>query len=389
MMNITISTDIAAGVADTWAYVQDIARHDEWMHDAAKIVFTTDRTSGVGTRFDVETRIGPFRTTDEMTITEWTEEEVIGVEHTGLVTGTGRFTLAALGDHTTFQWAEDLTLPWWFGGRLGEVFARPILRLVWKRNLANLKRQVEHSIAGHKETEGLTAGALIAQGRDGDVREFGPDLVFRTSRSGSDVGAERKLMIYLHEHGYPVPRLHPHQDDGVMVMDRIHGPTMLADLTSKPWRMRRHANSLAALHERLREVPPPSDMKRLGTGNSIVHLDLHPNNVLISDTGPIVIDWVNAAIGPADLDVALTWVIIKTGSVTGNIVARAVGAGFRESFARMFEFAAGQQRIRANAAAAAELRLLDTNLLVAERDSVFRLARDLQDRPNPARTDDA
>jgi len=389
MMHITISTDIAANVADTWAYVRDIARHDEWMGDAAKIVFTTDRTSGVGTRFEVETRIGPFRTTDEMTITEWVEERSIGVEHTGLVSGTGRFTLATIGDRTTFRWAEELTLPWWFGGRFSNVFARPILRFVWKRNLANLKRRVEHLTAGNRETEGLTPGALIAQGRDGDVREFGPDLVVRTSRSGSDAGAERSLMAYLHEHGYPVPRLYPQQDDRAMVMDRIHGPTMLADLTSRPWRMKRHANSLAALHERLREIPPPPGMRRLGAGDSILHLDLHPNNVLISDVGPVVIDWVNAAIGPADLDTALTWVILKTGPVTGNFVARAIGAGFRESFAKMFERAVGEQRIRANAAAAAELRLLDPNLLVAERDGVFRLARDLQDRPNSTRTDDA
>jgi len=388
MIRITVAIDISADVAETWVYVQDIARHDEWMHDAVSVEFTSDRTSGVGTSFNVKTRIGPFHTTDRMTITEWTDQRSIGVAHTGLVSGNGRFTLEAVGTNTALEWTERLDFPWWFGGRVGEVFAKPILRSVWRRNLRNLKQRVERSTAKGHRTGGLSPGALIAQGRDGDVREYGPDLVIRTSRSGADVGVERELMAYLHKHRYPVPRLYPHHDDGAMVMDRIDGPTMLADLTSRPWRMRRHATSLAGLHARLREIPPPPGMRRLGAGNSFLHLDLHPNNVLISDSGPVVIDWTRAAMGPADLDVALTWVIIKTGPVSGNFIARVIGRTFRETFAKLFERAAGEQRIRATAGAAAELRLLDTNLLVAERAAVFRLARELQDRPNPTRVDD-
>lgn len=42
----------------------------------------------------------------------------------------------------------------------------------------------------------------------------------------------------------------------------------------------------------------------------ILHMDLHPDNVMLTAHGPVVIDWRNATEGPADLDVALTAVIL-------------------------------------------------------------------------------
>jgi aminoglycoside phosphotransferase (APT) family kinase protein len=42
----------------------------------------------------------------------------------------------------------------------------------------------------------------------------------------------------------------------------------------------------------------------------VLHLDLHPANILLTSRGPILIDWANATDGPPDLDVALTAVIL-------------------------------------------------------------------------------
>ena len=359
------------------------------MHDAVNIRFVTEQTSGVGTIFDVATRIGPFRTTDRMTITEWVEEKIIGVEHTGIVTGTGEFTFEPIADRTTFRWMEQLQLPWWLGGRIGELVAKPLLSEIWKRNLRGLKRRIERGTRLAPVEDGFTPGELIGQGRDGDVREWGPNMVIRTSRSGADVRPQHELMAYLLGQGFPVPGVHPHPDKTVTVMDRIQGPTMLADLVNKPWLLRRHAVWLARLHDQLRTIPPPEGLRDIGGGDSLLHLDLHPNNVLITEQGPVVIDWSNAAVGPGDLDVALTWIIIKTGPITGNLAARTIGVGLREQFCRVYAKAAGEARIRAHATAAAELRLLDPNLLASERDEVFRLARSLQNRPTRSRTDEA
>jgi aminoglycoside phosphotransferase (APT) family kinase protein len=42
----------------------------------------------------------------------------------------------------------------------------------------------------------------------------------------------------------------------------------------------------------------------------ILHLDLHPDNVMLTSRGPVLIDWRNAAEGPPDLDLAVTAVIL-------------------------------------------------------------------------------
>jgi hypothetical protein len=61
------------------------------------------------------------------------------VEHTGLVTGRGRFTLRrARHGRTRFQWKEQLTYPARLGGRFGAFVSSPALRWVWRRNLRRL-----------------------------------------------------------------------------------------------------------------------------------------------------------------------------------------------------------------------------------------------------------
>lgn len=130
-----MSTTIAAPPPAVWADVRDLASHVEWMADAEAIRFTSDARAGIGTTFDCDTRVGPLHLTDRMEVTEWVEGEVIGVRHVGLVTGTGRFTLAAEGGGTRFTWEESLTIPWWLGGRAAAV----ALRLVWVHNLRRLR----------------------------------------------------------------------------------------------------------------------------------------------------------------------------------------------------------------------------------------------------------
>ncbi|MDW3175843.1 MAG: SRPBCC family protein [Acidimicrobiia bacterium] len=139
MVAITVETELDAPPAVVWSDVRNIATHAQWMHDAEAIWFTSAETEGVGTSFECETKVGPIRLTDLMEITEWIDEEAMGVRHSGVVTGEGMFTLTALpGDRTLFRWAEELSFPWFLGGPVGEPFGSIILKLIWKRNLQNL-----------------------------------------------------------------------------------------------------------------------------------------------------------------------------------------------------------------------------------------------------------
>ncbi len=71
----------------------------------------------------------------------------------------------------------------------------------------------------------------------------------------------------------------------------------------------------------------------LGAGDRLLHLDLHPGNVILGPSGPVVIDWTNAPVGDPAVDAALTWVILRSGAgsalvhVAGRLLARAVAAG--------------------------------------------------------------
>jgi hypothetical protein len=109
------------------------------MDDAVAIDFVSPMTEGVGTEFDCLTRVGPIRLTDHMTVTEWVEGKCLVIRHHGVVTGTGRLSVKRRGlDASTVKWDERLKFPWWLGGPVGGLVGRPILKRVWKRNLANL-----------------------------------------------------------------------------------------------------------------------------------------------------------------------------------------------------------------------------------------------------------
>jgi len=144
-VRIRVGITIAAAPVDVWRVIEPVERHVDWMADAESIRFTTTQTRGVGTAFDCVTRIGPFRTTDRMAIVEWNPTVAMGIEHRGVVTGRGRFTLYPAREGTRFTWEEQLTFPWWMGGPAGAFLARPVLRAIWRRNLRRLKATAEGS----------------------------------------------------------------------------------------------------------------------------------------------------------------------------------------------------------------------------------------------------
>tara|TARA_B100001559_G_scaffold313531_1_gene312682 strand:+ start:1852 stop:2343 length:492 start_codon:yes stop_codon:yes gene_type:complete len=142
--NISVETIIEASLEEVWESVANIQSHVNWMDDAVSIDFIGDRQQGIGTTFDCETKIGPFKLTDRIEITEWVESKTIGVSHKGLVSGSGQFTLLQLDPiRTTFTWEESLVFPFWMGGPLRNPIGKKILESVWKQNLKNLKELIE------------------------------------------------------------------------------------------------------------------------------------------------------------------------------------------------------------------------------------------------------
>ncbi len=139
---IRLVETIPAPIERVWAELADLGSHAEWMADAAQVDFGGGPQAGPGARMKVATSIGPFRVTDSMTVVEWIEGSSIVVEHTGSVSGTGRFDLAPDPGGTRLTWTEDLVFPWWLGGRLGAWVAAPIMKKVWRSSLGELSARV-------------------------------------------------------------------------------------------------------------------------------------------------------------------------------------------------------------------------------------------------------
>ncbi|HEX6715115.1 MAG TPA: phosphotransferase, partial [Thermoleophilaceae bacterium] len=157
----------------------------------------------------------------------------------------------------------------------------------------------------------------IGRGRAADVFLLNDGRVLKRDREGRNAGHEAEAMRHAGAHGLPVPEVFA-ADGTDLVMERIDGPTMTADMARRPWRVTAHARLLADLHNRLHRVPPPEQLSpRLGGESTMVHGDLHPDNVLLSPRGPVLIDWANAGRGRAEDDVAMAWLIIAASDMPG------------------------------------------------------------------------
>lgn len=246
-------------------------------------------------------------------------------------------------------------------------------------------------------------GPKLASGRDADVFDLGNGRVLRRNKERAKTSEyEARLMRYVGEWGYPIPAVHEVSGPD-MVMDRVDGPTMLNDLGARPWRLWQHARTLAKLHRQLHGIPAPDwvptyashaafakDASDTGPNpgqptrpgptplapDAILHLDLHPDNVILSPTGPVVIDWRNARRSEdGAIDVATTWLIMTTSQIPDSSlrwrVIDKVRHLFVETLLRNSDRAAAVRQLPL----VARYRLADRNLLDSERPAIFDFLR--------------
>ena len=190
----------------------------------------------------------------------------------------------------------------------------------------------------------------LGAGRESQVFDLGEGRVLR---HGGFPEREAAVMAHARAAGYPVPKVLEIRDDA-LVLELVEGPTMLADLGRRPWRLRAHARALASLHRDLHGVDYED--------GRLLHFDLHPENVILGSSGPVVIDWTNARSGDPAVDVALTWLIART---SGGLGGRLFSHPFLACFDR-----ADIERALPEAAA---FRLADPNVRAEERAAVRAL----------------
>ncbi|MEW9553517.1 phosphotransferase [Nonomuraea sp. NPDC050783] len=186
---------------------------------------------------------------------------------------------------------------------------------------------------------------LLGSGRTADVYELDGDRVLRRYRDGHDAREEAAVMAYVAAHGYPVPDVHPELTEGRptdLVMRRLSGPTMLRAIEDGTYDAAEGGRVGALLLRRLHAIPArrsPDPRDRM------LHLDLHPDNVMLTPSGPVVIDWRNSREGPPGLDCAMSAVILAQAAVGGTpelaVPAREALAGLLDGLGEAMDYGDG------------------------------------------------
>jgi len=194
----------------------------------------------------------------------------------------------------------------------------------------------------------MEKGKLLGQGRTAEIYEYGQNILklFIRDVSYKAVESEYRKSIIAQGLELPIPKVMDLIEVGGrlgIVCERIEGQTMLHRLVKNPLRASKYAKDLAQLHnmihskealelpsqrEKLRENIQGAPMltklekeKVLGVldslpdDNRLCHGDFHPDNIMISPRGPVIIDWLDGVRGNPLADVARTTILLSSPSL--------------------------------------------------------------------------
>lgn len=189
---------------------------------------------------------------------------------------------------------------------------------------------------------------LIGQGRTAEIFLNDNNKIvklFRQEISQNVVNLEYEINNHIERSGIPVPQtfqLIKINDRFGIVYEYIDGYSMLTKILIKPWTIISEAKRLTDLHLKIHsftsdELPSQREklimdiskadlltdnkkeiiikyLKGLKDDKKICHGDLHPDNILIANNKPIIIDWLTSSRGNPEADVVRTSLLIKKGS---------------------------------------------------------------------------
>ncbi len=213
---------------------------------------------------------------------------------------------------------------------------------------------------------------LVAQGGEAEIYDLGTDKILRVCREVNEHALDTEKVLYplLEEHAVCVPKIYEYsQIDGkaAVVMQKIHGGTMLGSLTKHPLGAVRQIKRMARMQAAVSEIevsepfrtiqgnvnyfvkqPPILEEKlmdfildlfsELPKGNQLCHGDFHPGNILTQDGTDYIIDWSGAYRSSYLSDVAHTYLLLKCvphipgESVLRHKAQRIAGAAVAEAY---------------------------------------------------------
>ena len=210
---------------------------------------------------------------------------------------------------------------------------------------------------------------LLARGKHAEVLAWGEQHVLKLFRPGhgrAAIAEELRQAQMAHALGIPTARAEQiieHQGRVGIVFERLHGPTLyhlaatrtapVEELAALLWEIgnaihRCAVAGIPAIEARLavriaraHAVPDHTRqaaleaLHRVPGGKTLCHGDLHPVNVIVTERGPCVLDWVDAAHGAAAADIARTLLLLELGRAAQiePAIRTAFVAAYRERLA--------------------------------------------------------
>jgi aminoglycoside phosphotransferase (APT) family kinase protein len=185
----------------------------------------------------------------------------------------------------------------------------------------------------------------IALGRSAEIYAWKDGWVLKLFHDWfpeESVRYEAELARAVQAAGLPVPAAGEIVEVGDRLglpYQRVDGPTMLQEMRAKPWTLPRSSRLLAELQigmhddntvtglplqrqrlekkiRRAKDLSPAlraaalDALAAMPEGDRLCHGDFHPDNVLMTDHGPVVIDWIDATLGSPLADLARSSVIL-------------------------------------------------------------------------------
>jgi len=199
----------------------------------------------------------------------------------------------------------------------------------------------------------MKIGNLIGRGRTADVFELNENKILKLYHENFPkrwVQGEYDTSKYVQDHLDFVPRvfeLIEYQGKHGIIFEKIEGITLVEYLLKNPIKIFKVVKQIAKLHVELHSIEYLEkdnqkeffryDIKRVKeldettkdkillildkfpADNKICHRDFHPDNIMHSKKGMIVIDWMTATSGSPAGDVARTFYILKHGTPLASL----------------------------------------------------------------------
>jgi carbon monoxide dehydrogenase subunit G len=140
-VRVRAETTLPATIEASWSALTDWEGQADWMSDVSAVRVLTPHRRGIGVRVEVMTRvIGVPLFTDLLEVVEWRPPRRLVMRHSGLVHGTGEWSLEPVSDGSRFRWSEDVCVRLPVLGKLALFVYRPIMRGLMRRSVSSLRR---------------------------------------------------------------------------------------------------------------------------------------------------------------------------------------------------------------------------------------------------------